>query len=109
MRIKRKMTIQVRYFLPHLYIPFFLCSIDVIQGLQHDLEDGDEPATSDDLGLPHRRDPDALPPRNTMEWIMMLIHSFIMGLGGGNALFAIKAGVLTGEQNTWFFFSHLES
>jgi hypothetical protein len=51
---------------------------------------------SDDLGMPRVRDPDALPPRNSTEWVMTLIHKFIMGLGGGNAIFAVKAGLLTG-------------
>ena len=51
---------------------------------------------SDDLGMPRVRDPDALPPRNVTEWVMTLIHKFIMGLGGGNAIFALKAGLLTG-------------
>ena len=44
------------------------------------------------------RDPDALPPRNSTEWVMTLIHKFIMGLGGGNAIFAVKAGLFTGKQ-----------
>ncbi|KAF8811417.1 hypothetical protein BYT27DRAFT_7336184 [Phlegmacium glaucopus] len=68
---------------------------DVIQGIQHDLDDEDKTELSDDLGIPRGRDPDALPPRNSAEWVMTLIHSFIMGLGGGNALFAIKASLLT--------------
>ena len=78
-------------------------SIDVIEGLQHDLEDGEEDddnksLLSDDLGMPRARDPDALPPRNSTEWVMTLIYKFIMGLGGGNAIFAAKAGVLSGKQ-----------
>lgn len=53
---------------------------------------------SDDLGMPSVRDPDALPPRNSTEWVMTLIYKFIMGLGGGNAIFAVKAGLLSGKQ-----------
>jgi hypothetical protein len=45
------------------------------------------------------RDPDALPPRNSIEWVMTLVHKFIMGLGGGNAIFAAKAGLLSGKQH----------
>ena len=77
-----------------------LFPIDVIQGLQHDLEDEDDDKSlvSNDLGMPRVRDPDALPPRNTTEWVMTLIHKLIMGLGGGNAIFAAKAGLLTGKQ-----------
>ncbi|KAF8956639.1 hypothetical protein BDZ97DRAFT_1763642 [Flammula alnicola] len=48
-----------------------------------------------DLGVPHRRDPDALPPRNLFEVVMELIHKFIVALGSGNAIFALKAGMLT--------------
>lgn len=48
--------------------------------------------------MPRARDPDALPPRNSTEWIMALIFKFIMGLGGGNAIFAAKAGLLSGKQ-----------
>ena len=48
--------------------------------------------------MPRVRDPDALPPRNSTEWVMTLIYKFIIGLGGGNAVFAAKAGLLTGKQ-----------
>jgi hypothetical protein len=30
---------------------------------------------------------------------MALVHSFVMGLGGGNAIYAAKAGVLTSKAN----------
>ncbi|TFK66336.1 hypothetical protein BDN72DRAFT_880366 [Pluteus cervinus] len=60
---------------------------DVIQGL--------EPSVAEDLGLPRRRDPDALPPRNRVEWLMSRVYYAIAGLAGGNVLFALKAGVLT--------------
>ena len=93
--------IHVRY---HFYLlrTYLLTSlfIDVIQGFQHDLEDEDDDKSliSDDLGMPRVRDPDALPLRNSTEWVMTLIHKFIMGLGGGNAIFAAKAGLLSGKQ-----------
>lgn len=61
---------------------------DTIQGL--------EPAVLNDLGLPRPRDPDALPPRNRTEWVMGHIYRFITGFGGGNVLYAFKAGLLTG-------------
>ena len=48
--------------------------------------------------MPRARDPDALPPRNSTEWVMTLVYKFVMGLGGGNAIFAAKAGVLSGKQ-----------
>jgi hypothetical protein len=47
--------------------------------------------------MPQVRDPDALPPRNSTEWVMTLIYKFIIGLGGGNAIFAAKAGLLSGK------------
>jgi hypothetical protein len=49
-----------------------------------------------DLGIPQRRDPDALPPKNHFEWIMSNLYRGVTGLGGGNALFTVKAGLLTG-------------
>ncbi|KAJ7047102.1 hypothetical protein C8F04DRAFT_1308883, partial [Mycena alexandri] len=48
-----------------------------------------------DLGMPRRRDPDALPPRNHFEWAMNFLYRSIAQLGGGNTLFAIKASTLT--------------
>ncbi|GLB35374.1 putative ER transporter, 6TM, N-terminal [Lyophyllum shimeji] len=60
---------------------------DKIQGL--------DPRIEHDLGLPQRRDPDALPPRNIFEQVMGTIYHSLTGLEGGNVLFAMKAGVLT--------------
>ncbi|KAF9521875.1 hypothetical protein CPB83DRAFT_840925 [Crepidotus variabilis] len=85
---------------------------DLIQGLQHDKDADTETMTSsttagarkpahsayssqNDLGLAHRRDPDALPPRNIIEWVLNLVYRIVTGLGGGNSMFAIKAGMLT--------------
>jgi hypothetical protein len=48
-----------------------------------------------DLGLPGRRDPDSLPPRNMFEWFFYQISRLVIGLGGGNSIYAWKAGVLT--------------
>jgi hypothetical protein len=62
--------------------------VDVIPGM--------DPAWQDDLGIPHRRDPDAMPPHNIFEWLMHHLHHCIISLMGGNALFAFKAGILTG-------------
>jgi hypothetical protein len=50
----------------------------------------------DDLGMPRRRDPDALPPHNLFEWVMSHTFRAISALGTGNTLYAIKAGILTG-------------
>ncbi|KAJ6630533.1 hypothetical protein B0H10DRAFT_1981580 [Mycena sp. CBHHK59/15] len=61
---------------------------DKIQGIPPALEEWD-------LGMPRRRDPDALPPRNSFEWILSLSYRAVAQLGGGNTLFALKAGVLT--------------
>lgn len=49
----------------------------------------------EDLGLPRHRDPDALPPQNTPEWVLQHIHHMTASLAGGNVLFAIKAGLFT--------------
>ncbi|KIJ58894.1 hypothetical protein HYDPIDRAFT_51292, partial [Hydnomerulius pinastri MD-312] len=56
---------------------------------------GIDPALMADLGQAVRRDPDALPPRNTLESVMNWLHRAVKGIGGGNALFAVKAGALT--------------
>lgn len=45
------------------------------------------------LGAAESRDADALPPSNTMELVGMYIYSCLSGLGGGNAQFALKAGM----------------
>ncbi len=50
-----------------------------------------------DIGIAQRRDPDALPPRNSFEAIMNVFYHAFRGLSRGNQLFAIKAGVLTGQ------------
>ncbi|KAF9261178.1 hypothetical protein L218DRAFT_981064 [Marasmius fiardii PR-910] len=68
--------------------------------LNHDEEDpemiqGLVPAAMEDLGLARRRDPDALPPRTPFEWVVSRLYRFIVSLGGGNALYAVKAGILT--------------
>ncbi|KAF8067019.1 hypothetical protein FPV67DRAFT_1769133 [Lyophyllum atratum] len=63
---------------------------DKIQGLDQQI--------LDDLGMPQRRDPDAMPPRNMFEQVMSMVYYSFSGLAGGNVLFAMKAGVLTGER-----------
>ncbi|KAG7095039.1 hypothetical protein E1B28_005829 [Marasmius oreades] len=68
--------------------------------LNHDEEDPDTiqglmSGPTDDLGLARRRDPDALPPRNSFEWVVSHLYRFVASLGGGNALYAVKAGILT--------------
>lgn len=60
---------------------------DKIQGL--------DPYIEQDLGLPRRRDPDALPPRNIFEQAISAVYYSLTGLEGENVLFAVKAGVLT--------------
>ncbi|KAH6904695.1 hypothetical protein BKA70DRAFT_1296143 [Coprinopsis sp. MPI-PUGE-AT-0042] len=61
---------------------------DIIQGTRPMDYEGD-------LGLPKRRDPDALPPRNVLEWLMSRIHRASVSLWAGNSLFAIKAGFIS--------------
>jgi hypothetical protein len=50
---------------------------------------------TDELGEAEARDPDALPPRNLIEALGTRFHNLVTGLGGGNAVYAVKAGVLT--------------
>lgn len=60
--------------------------------------EGLEPEVMEDLGIAtRRRDPDALPPKNRFEWVMSKVYVFLKSFGGGNALYAIKAGILTSE------------
>lgn len=61
-----------------------------------------------DLGSATRRDPDALPPRNALEWFMNLIYVGICGLSKGDALFALKAGLLTGGIAPMFFWAIMD-
>lgn len=47
--------------------------------------------------MPHRRDPDALPPRGTLDAIGCAVFSAFNALGHGNAIFAFKGGVVAGR------------
>ncbi|EIN13098.1 hypothetical protein PUNSTDRAFT_139763 [Punctularia strigosozonata HHB-11173 SS5] len=49
----------------------------------------------EDLGQTAGRDPDAMPPANPFEWVMNFLYRNLAALTRGNAVFAIKAGVLT--------------
>ncbi|KAL1937670.1 hypothetical protein VTO73DRAFT_12945 [Trametes versicolor] len=60
---------------------------DIIQGIH--------PEWNDDLGITRRRDPDALPPANAFQHVMHWVYEVVTALGRGNALFALKAGMLT--------------
>ncbi|KAH7888067.1 hypothetical protein F5I97DRAFT_1806524 [Phlebopus sp. FC_14] len=60
-----------------------------------DMIPGIDPQTMMDLGRAVRRDPDALPPRNILETVMNCLYRMVVGVGGGNMLYATKAGVLT--------------
>jgi hypothetical protein len=51
----------------------------------------------DDLNMPERRDPDALPPRNALESAMNFVYHALAGLTRGNVVYAIKAAVMTGS------------
>ncbi|KAI0697464.1 hypothetical protein BC835DRAFT_1504792 [Cytidiella melzeri] len=62
---------------------------DVVQYM--DPEGGDYP----DLGVTKSRDPDALPPSNLFELVMLWLYKGFAALGGGNVVFAVKAGLLT--------------
>jgi hypothetical protein len=77
------------------------------EGPNEDEEDpntvqGLEPAVMDDLGIARKRDPDYLPPRNAFEWAMSHLFGFFESFKAGNALYAVKAGLLTGEFGLLF-------
>lgn len=63
--------------------------LDIIPGL--------DPKSLADLGEAARRDPDALPPRNLLEKTANWVYHGVTKIGGGNALFALKAGILSSE------------
>ncbi|KAI0820568.1 hypothetical protein BC628DRAFT_1330069 [Trametes gibbosa] len=67
--------------------PNQLSCVNIIQGIQ--------PEWNDDLGNTRRRDPDALPPTNAFQYVMHWVYDIVTTLGRGNALFAMKAGLLT--------------
>lgn len=71
-----------------------MINADIIQGVK--------PEWIEDLGLPRRRDPDALPPRNLFESLLSHIYKGTVAMRGGNTLFALKAAVLTGTVFKWF-------
>jgi hypothetical protein len=52
-----------------------------------------------DIGAAQQRDPDALPPQNSLETIMNIIYHTSRDVFRGNQLFAIKAGILTGQHS----------
>lgn len=56
---------------------------------------GINPAWMTDLGKAVKRDPDALPPKNALETAMNWIYRAAISIGGGNVLYALKAGALT--------------
>jgi hypothetical protein len=60
---------------------------DTLQGMQT--------SWSEDLGQTGGRDPDAMPPANPLEWTVNFLYKTLSALGRGNAVFAIKAAVLT--------------
>jgi hypothetical protein len=60
-----------------------------------DIVQGVDPEWEEDFGHAEKRNPDALPPRNLAELILSVLYEEIASLGRGNALFALKAGLLT--------------
>lgn len=69
---------------------FRIVRTDVVQYM--DPENSSDP----DLGETKPRDPDALPPANIFELVMFWFYKAFAALGGGNVIFAVKAGLLTG-------------
>lgn len=72
-------------------------AVDKLTGLYVDIIPGLDPTSLPDLGDAVKRDPDALPPRNVMEKTVNWVYQTAKGAGGGNALFALKAGILTSK------------
>lgn len=66
-------------------------TLDIVQFMDSDINQ------DSDLGQTGRRDPDALPPSNAFELVMLWLYQGMAALGGGDVLFAVKGGLLTGE------------
>ncbi|KAG0699492.1 hypothetical protein DFH29DRAFT_983489 [Suillus ampliporus] len=90
-----------KLWLPSLPKMFTWATWEASETIEHDDDENPEtipgmnPAWMTDLGKAVRRDPDALPPKNALEMAMNWIYRAAIGIGGGNVLFALKAGVLT--------------
>ena len=63
--------------------------VDIIPGIN--------PYEQGGLNSAQRRDPDALPPQSSIGIAMNMVHDLFIGLTKGNAVFALKAGILSGE------------
>ncbi|KAI5118341.1 hypothetical protein M0805_009144 [Coniferiporia weirii] len=61
-----------------------------------DIISGIGPGSANSLGLTSRRDPDALPPRNTLGAISCTLYHVFSAFGHGNCVFAFKAGIMAG-------------
>lgn len=85
-----------RLFHHHSPSPFHLSEDAQNEEEDPDMIQGIDSEVMEDLDMPKRRDPDALPPKNWMEWVLSKLYIGVAGLGGGNALYSVKAGVLTG-------------
>ncbi|KIY62539.1 hypothetical protein CYLTODRAFT_494564 [Cylindrobasidium torrendii FP15055 ss-10] len=72
-----------------------LLDTDNVDDENPDTVEGLEPNDMEVLGTAKRRDPDALPPTNQFEWVMSKAYSFLKSFGSGDALFALKAAILT--------------
>lgn len=90
-----------KIWLPSLPKLFTWTTWEASEIIEHDDDEDPEmipgmnPAWMTDLGKAVKRDPDALPPRNALETAMNWIYRAAISIGGGNVLFALKAGVLT--------------
>jgi hypothetical protein len=69
--------------------------VDVVQGAQ---------PMHGDLEMARRRDPDALPPRNVLEWCLNYVYLFFTRKGG-NLVYVVKALLFTGAPSRCFCFA----
>jgi hypothetical protein len=81
---------------PGTEYPVTLAALHGSLTVSKDIIQGAEPEWLEDLGVPRRRDPDALPPQNVFETMMNYMYKGAIAMRGGNTLFAIKAATLTG-------------
>ncbi|THH04285.1 hypothetical protein EW145_g5635 [Phellinidium pouzarii] len=66
---------------------------NIIQGI--------DPETQGFLEVPTMRDPDALPASTTLQAAGNIIYHALSALGHGNAVFGLKAGILSINRSVW--------
>ena len=81
---------------------------EIILNSQSEVITGTLADNNDAIGEACRRDPDALPPRDTVNAIGSTIYHTVRALGHGNAVFAFKGGAVAGMLCLDFVYRDIE-